>query len=91
MQMAVQPIFGHDADIQAAHRRFVLAATYFLMQICPPDASNAVRLLGQYRQEVRAAIMLTGVYNRAFLDSAYRKKWRVPPAQASRQAWLLPA
>ena len=32
-----------------------------------------LRLLGQYREEMRRDYV-TGVYNRAFLDSAYRKK-----------------
>ena len=94
-----QPILGEDTgfvfyqNIQVEHRPFVLAATYFLTADLPAndrEANALLRLLGQYREEMRRDYV-TGVYNRAFLDSTYRKKWRLLPAQASRSAWLLPA
>ena len=71
----------------------MLVATYFLTADLPAndrEANALLRLLGQYREEMRRDYV-TGVYNRAFLDSTYRKKWRLLPAQASRSAWLLPA
>ena len=77
-----QPILGEDTgfvfyqNIQVEHRPFVLAATYFLTADLPAndrEANALLRLLGQYREEMRRDYV-TGVYNRAFLDSAYRKK-----------------
>ena len=77
-----QPILGEDTgfvfyqNIQVENRPFVLAATYFLTADLPAndrEANALLRLLGQYREEMRRDYV-TGVYNRAFLDSAYRKK-----------------
>ena len=77
-----QPILGEDTgfvfyqNIQVEHRPCVLAATYFLTADLPAndrEANALLRLLGQYREEMRRDYV-TGVYNRAFLDSAYRKK-----------------
>ena len=77
-----QPILGEDTgfvfyqNIQVEHRPFVLAATYFLTADLPAndrEANALLRLLGQYREEMRRDYV-TGVYNRAFLDSTYRKK-----------------
>ena len=65
-----QPILGEE------QRPFVLAATYFLTADLPAndrEANALLRLLGQYREEMRRDYV-TGVYNRAFLDSTYRKK-----------------
>ena len=86
-----QPILGEDTgfvfyqNIQVEHRPFVLAATYFLTADLPAndrEANALLRLLGQYREEMRRDYV-TGVYNRAFLDSTYRKK---VAAAACRQA-----
>ena len=94
-----QPILGEDTgfvfyqNIQVENRPFVLAATYFLTADLPAndrEANALLRLLGQYREEMRRDYV-TGVYNRAFLDPLTAKKWRLLPAQASRSAWLLPA
>ena len=77
-----QPILGEDTgfafyqNIQVENRPFVLAATYFLTADLPAndrEANALLRLLGQYREEMRRDYV-TGVYNRAFLDSTYRKK-----------------
>ena len=77
-----QPILGEDTgfvfyqNIQVEQRPFVLAATYFLTADLPAndrEANALLRLLGQYREEMRRDYV-TGVYNRAFLDSTYRKK-----------------
>lgn len=85
-----QPILGEDTgfvfyqNIQVEHRPFVLAATYFLTADLPAndrEANALLRLLGQYREEMRRDYV-TGVYNRAFLDSTYRKKVAAAPAQA---------
>lgn len=94
-----QPILGEDTgfvfyqNIQVEHRPFVLAATYFLTADLPAndrEANALLRLLGQYREEMRRDYV-TGVYNRAFLDSAYRKKVAAAACAGSRSAWLLPA
>lgn len=88
-----QPILGEDTgfvfyqNIQVEHRPFVLAATYFLTADLPAndrEANALLRLLGQYREEMRRDYV-TGVYNRAFLDSTYRKKVAVLPRRQAGQ------
>lgn len=77
-----QPLLGEDTGfvfyqtIRIEQRPFVLGITYFLTADLPAndrEANALLRLLGQYREEMRRDYV-TGVYNRAYLDSAYRKK-----------------
>ena len=92
-----QPILGEDTgfvfyqNIQVEQRPFVLAATYFLTADLPAndrEANALLRLLGQYREEMRRDYVYITVRSWIPLTA---KKWRLLPAQASRSAWLLPA
>ena len=94
-----QPILGEDTgfvfyqNIQVEQRPFVLAATYFLTADLPAndrEANALLRLLGQYREEMRRDYVTGYITVRSWIPLP-AKKWRLLPAQASRSAWLLPA